>query len=181
MALSNQERQARFQARRRELAARSEPNEALLQMMAETRRHIREWKRSVALFDGGIMRLRSNNADVSDDHSAHLRQVIETNRALLDRYDPDGLTDDGNVEVSQVPRHLIQEMWKGRPVTYRLNPDGSAVVLRAFEAVAEARMHAAGDPEAMVATVADDMWSLIPDTNSFAAGPPLAAGRTARQ
>lgn len=162
MALSNQERQARYRIRLKELAARSELNEVLINTLMETRRHIREWKRSIALLDAGIMHLHINDADVSADHAVHLRGVIATNQRLLDRHDPEGLTHDGNIELAEAPRHLVHERWEGRPVTYRLDAEGAAVILRTFETPAEAGSHAACSLDSRAGTVGDEMWSVVP-------------------
>eukprot|EP01033_Poteriospumella_lacustris_P021574 gene21574-16042_t len=71
-------------------------------MLADTRKRLREWRRSLAAFAEGRMWLKTNNVDRTAEHIAMLRGMITTNEGLLAQYDPDGVTADGNIEIGDV-------------------------------------------------------------------------------
>lgn len=160
MPLTNAERQARYRERIKRLAARGVMSPIQAQLLSDARRHIREWRRSIAAFDGGYMRLFSNNVDISADHARQLERLIVQNEALLAQYDPEGLTADGNVELGDIAPERLSNLWPERWVTYALDRMGCAAQLRTFDSESAARADAR-QPGRNLGQVAADMWSIV--------------------
>lgn len=161
MPLTNAERQARYRERIKQLAARGVMSPIQAQLLSDARRHIREWRRSIAAFDEGHMRLFTNHVDTSADHARQLERLIVQNEALLAQYDPEGLTADGNVELGDIAPERSSNLWPERWVTYALDGIGRAAQLRTFDSEAVARADARR-PGRNLGQVAADMWSIDP-------------------
>lgn len=161
MPLTNAERQARYRERIKQLAARGVMSPIQAQLLSDARRHIREWRRSIAAFDEGHMRLFTNHVDTSADHARQLERLIVQNEALLAQYDPEGLTADGNVELGDIAPERSSDLWPERWVTYALDGIGRAAQLRTFDSEAAARADARR-PGRKLGQVAADMWSIDP-------------------
>jgi hypothetical protein len=159
MVLSNAERQARYRERLKQLAARGLMSAVQSELLSVTRKHLREWRRSVAAFAEGRMRTMTNNVDTTSQHVSMLKEMIARNEALLAQYDPEGVTADGNIEIGDVPPSESSGVLSGRWVSYSLDKHGCAIDLRLYDAEAPARADAAV-PGRHVGVVADDMWSI---------------------
>jgi hypothetical protein len=159
MVLSNAERQARYRQRRQQLAARGVMSLAQAEILTDVRVRLREWKRSIAAFGEGRMRLTTNNVDTTSEHVSMLKGMIARNEALLTQYDPDGLTADGNVEIGEVTPQESSGVLPGRWIAYSLDDRGRAVNLRLYDAESHARTDAMAAGR-YAGVVADDMWSI---------------------
>jgi hypothetical protein len=95
MVLSNAERQARYRARLKELAARGTLSPVQADMLADTRKRLREWRRLISSYTGGRGWFGVNGVDRTANHIAMLQDLVRTNEALIAQFDPDGHTDDG--------------------------------------------------------------------------------------
>jgi hypothetical protein len=135
---------------------------AQAELLTDFRRRCREQARSVVAFAVGQMRVHSNNVDVSAEHVATTKGHIRQYQALLQQYDPDGLTADGNIEIGEVSSlHEFREIFAGRWVSYSLDEQGRAVNLHAYDDEASARAEATV-PGRYAGVVADDHWSISP-------------------
>lgn len=134
-------------------------NPALEDLLRESRRQIREWKRPLALFDAGVMRLHSNGVDISAQHMQDLHRYIAEHAALIEKYDPEGLTADANVEFGDVGQ-LASELYANRPLAVALNSDGLGEVLHVFDTDADARSFAQSRPGYHAGHVSQDGWSI---------------------
>ena len=67
-------------------------NPAHFATLQHTRRMIAQWRDSIESVSSGEIRVRTNNIDTSDAWVADLEGLIARNQALVDHYDPDGLT-----------------------------------------------------------------------------------------
>ena len=167
MVLSNAERQARYRERIKQLAARGVMTPIQAEMLADTRKRLREWRRSLAAFAEGRMWLKTNNVDRTAEHIAMLRGMITTNERLLAQYDPDGVTADGNIEIGDVSPQESAGILPGRWVSYALDDRDNAVNLRLYDVESAARTDALQRGRS-VGVVADDMWSITPAPNRVA-------------
>jgi hypothetical protein len=164
MTLSNAERQARYRERLKQLAARGVMTPIQAQLLADTRKRLRECRRSLAAFAEGRMWLRVNSVDRTAEHAGMLRGMIATNEALIAEYDPDGLTADGNIEIGDVSPQESVGVLPGRWVSYALDDHGNAVNLRVYDVESLARSDAL-QSNRDVGIVADDLWSITPAPN----------------
>jgi hypothetical protein len=162
MALSNAERQARYREKRKQLSARGVMSEAQRQTLLDLRRHLREWRRSRAAFAEGRMRMTTNNADTTAEHVVRVRRMIAYNEAVLARFDPDGLTADGNIEIGEVSAHESSGVVPGRWVAYSLDEQGRAVKLRLYTAEGAAKADAKMGAGRYAGRIHDDMWAITP-------------------
>jgi hypothetical protein len=162
MALSNAERQARYREKRKQLAARGVMSEAHRESLLDLRRHLREWRRSLAAFAEGRMRMTTNNVDTTAEHVVRVRRMIAHNEAVLLRFDPHGLTADGNIEIGEVSAHESAGVFPGRWVAYSLDEQGRAVKLRVYTAEGAARADARLGAGRYAGRVHDDMWAISP-------------------
>ncbi len=137
-------------------------NEGLAALLRRSRQHVREWKRGIALVGSGYISFRTNGVDTSADHVAALRGHIATHQALIDQYDPSGITADGRVDFASTvdARRAVAEFYEGRYVVLRLTDEVAADLVWAFETEAEARRMLAGRPDHLVGRVASDGWSV---------------------
>jgi len=161
MPLTNAERQARYRERIKQLAARGVMSPIQAQLLSDARRHIREWRRSIAAFDEGHMRLFTNHVDTSADQARQLERLIAQNEALLAQYDPEDLTADGHVELGDIAPERSSNLWPDRWVTYALDRIGRAEQLQTFDSEAMARADGRR-PGRNLGQVAADMWSIDP-------------------
>lgn len=161
MVLTNAERQARYRERLKQLAARGVMSPAQAEMLADIRRRLREWRRSISAFESGQMWLRTNGVDQSASHLDMLKGMIATNERLLDEYDPDNLTTDGNVELGALSAHESAQVLPGAWVSYRLDDDRLARDLRFYGLESHARTDALQAGRAF-GVIAQDMWSIEP-------------------
>lgn len=137
------------------------------EMLADTRKRLREWRRSLAAFAEGRMWLKTNNVDRTAEHIAMLTGMITTNEGLLAQFDPDGVTADGNIEIGDVSPQESAEILAGRWVSYALDDRDNAVNLRLYDVESAARTEALQRGR-NVGVVADDMWSITPAPNRVA-------------
>jgi hypothetical protein len=133
-------------------------------LVLTTRRDIRKWKRVVALITSGCMGVRTNGVDRSSEQAAMFKRMIDENQALVDRYDPEGLIADGDVEFGDVPPDLASTLWRGRPISYALDPHGRAHQFRLFQSDSAAATEAAMTPGRLAGWVGDEAWSIKPQT-----------------
>jgi len=91
-----------------------------------------------------------------------LKRMIDENLALVDHYDPDGLIADEDIEFGDVPPDLASSVWKGRPVSYAVDPEGRAHQLRLFESDSAAATEAAMTAGRLAGRVGDESWSIKP-------------------
>lgn len=108
------------------------------------------------------MRLWTNHVDTTSDHIAMLKRTIATNEQLLEQYDPDNLTTDGNIEISDVTPRESAGVLPGRWVSYRLDDRGRAFDLQLFDIEHSARNYARHHGRA-VGVIGEDMWSISPE------------------
>jgi hypothetical protein len=162
MVLSNAERQARYRERLKQLAAKGVMSPLQAQMLTDVRRHLREWRRSIAAFAEGRMKLWTNHVDTTAEHVAMLEKMIATNEQLLVQYDPDDLTADGSVELGEVTSREFNSVLPGRWVSYLLDDQGRAVDLHLFDDAKAARGHAWRSGR-NVGVIGEDMWSISPE------------------
>jgi len=161
MVLSNAERQARYKARLKELAARGELSPAQIETLREARLRRRMWKRSLVRLRSGDMRMFTNNVDTTAQQTESVLHWIADIDRLLERFDPLNLTIDGNVELGDVSTREAMQMFAGWFATYDTDKDGLAVNLRFFQeeslAATDAQAH-----HRNYGMVAEDMWSISP-------------------
>jgi len=162
MPLSNAERQARYREKRRQLAAKGMITDVQQQTLLDLRRHLREWRRSLAAFAQGRMRMTTNNVDTTAEQVVRVRRMIAYNEAVLTRFDPDGLTADGNIEIGEVSAHESSGVFPGRWVAYSLDDQGRAVKLRVYTAEGAARADARMGAGRYAGLVHADMWAISP-------------------
>jgi hypothetical protein len=162
MALSNAERQARYREKRKQLVAKSQMSEAQRQALTDLRRHLREWRRSLAAFAEGRMRMTTNNVDTTAEHVVRVRRMIAHNEAVLSRFDPDGLTADGAIDIGEVSAHESSGVFPGRWVAYSLDDQGRAVKLRVYTDEGAAKADARLGAGRYAGRVHDEMWAISP-------------------
>jgi len=171
MTLTNAERQARYRERLRRLASRvATLNPILADLLIRTRLNIREWKRSLALFEAGLMHIYAGQEDRTAEQVTNLRRMIAENGALLAQYDTEGLTIDGDIELGNIGADIVAQLWAGRPVSYMLDMSESAIDLRLFETDAAAQIDAAS-PGRRAGRIGEQGWS-IAAALADGAGPP---------
>lgn len=105
------------------------------------------------------MRLTTNGQGTSASHVAMLEQIIAQNRALLARFDPDGVTEDGNIEMGELTAHEYAQILAGRWATVTLDEHGQAVSLQLYDARSAAQADAQAHGRAF-GHIADDAWSI---------------------
>jgi hypothetical protein len=162
MALTNAERQARHRERLKRLVAQGRMTPVRADLLADTRRRIRENRRSAVLFDRGEMRLLWGNSDHSAAHVSELRRQIAEGERLLAEYDPDDLTKDDNVEIGDIGHLSPRQLGAGQIVIYSLDAGGRAVVLTPFDSEGGAIAFVRGVSGRFAGTVGDDNWSIVP-------------------
>ncbi len=160
MALSNAERQARYRQRLKSLAAQAEMTELKADLLVGARGNLRQWRHYIAMFAGKRLSIRCNGSDITPEHVAMLRRGISSHEALLEQYDPEGRTKDGNVEIGDVPPDIEAAIWAARPVSYVLGSSGLAADLRLFASPSAAVTDAEAHPDRSVGWVGDDGWSI---------------------
>jgi hypothetical protein len=131
-------------------------------LILRTRCDIREWKRTIALISGGYMHVRTNGVDRSSEQASIFRRMIHENQALVDRYDPEGLVADDDIELGDIPAHQAQSLWKERPVSYAPDTEGRAVQLRLFDSDSAAATDAAMFQGRRSGRIGDEGWSIKP-------------------
>ena len=152
--MTNAERQAQHRER---LKARNSMMEAII---LKTRRDLREWRRGIALIESGYMRLHSNGADISDDQVATLTRIIHENEALVTRFDPECALKDDDIELGDVPVQMASQIWRGRPVTYKLDNEGRACDLSVFDSIEHAQSQARANDGRFSGWIGDESWSV---------------------
>lgn len=136
-------------------------SEAQAEVLSGARRRIRGWKRAISAFDEGRMHLTANGVDVTSEQAQMYRSLVAQSEQLLEQFDPDGLTKDGNVEIGQVAPQVSARLFPGWFAVYRLDENGDAVDLETYELQSHASARAETRGERL-GVVANDMWSIIP-------------------
>jgi hypothetical protein len=131
-------------------------------LLADTRRRLREWRRQGSLFERGELRMFWGREDASEEQMANLRRMIKENSALIAEYDPENLTDDGNIEIADIGHLSPRQLFAGKPVTCSLDDNGLAAELQIYDSEETARYFASATPGRVAGTVADDQWSIVP-------------------
>lgn len=156
MAIPNAERQALHRERERNKKT------IMQQLVIRTRSDIREWKRTIALIESGVMRMSWDGQDASEARIIHLNKIISENQYLVDQFDPAGELVDGDIEMGEVPSILVARIWDGRFVSYALDAKGRACDLKIYEDARAARAEAASVTGRYYGTIGAEGWSIKP-------------------
>jgi len=108
------------------------------------------------------MRMTTNNVDTTAEHVVRVRRMIAYNEAVLARFDPDGLTADGNIEIGEVSAHESSGVFPGRWVAYSLDDRVGRWKLRVYTAEGAARADARMGAGRYAGVVHADMWAISP-------------------